>query len=60
MKLEKAIKRDRDVNKRRSGHKVDGRSVFKIQEIQKERAIKIKRNVKQLAQEASINDSLNL
>jgi hypothetical protein len=43
MKLEKALQRDRKINKRRSGMKVDNRSIFTIQEIQKKKADEIKR-----------------
>jgi hypothetical protein len=43
MKLSKASKRDRKLQKRRGGHREDGRSVFTIKEIQKNRALKIRK-----------------
>jgi len=42
MKLQKAVKRDRKINRRQNGHLEDGRSVFTIQEEQRKRADKIK------------------
>lgn len=43
MKLSKASKRDRKLNKRRNGHREDGRSVFLIKQIQKEKALRIRK-----------------
>lgn len=43
MKLSKASKRDKKLQKRVNGHREDGRSVFIIKEEQKKRAIAIKR-----------------
>jgi hypothetical protein len=41
VKLTKASKRDNKINRRRSGHREDGRSVFTIKKIQRERALRI-------------------
>ena len=46
MKLSKALRRERRWKKRKDGMKVDGRSVFIIQEEQKKRADRIKKNKK--------------
>ena len=43
MNLNKASKRDNKLRKRKSGHREDGRSVFTIKEIQKNRALKIRK-----------------
>lgn len=43
MKLEKSVRRDRKISRRRGGHREDGRSVFTIQEEQRKRAEKIRR-----------------
>lgn len=43
MNLHKASKRDNKLQKRRNGHREDGRSVFTIKEIQKNRALKIRK-----------------
>lgn len=43
MKLSKASKRDKKLQKRINGHREDGRSVFTIREEQKKRAIEIKK-----------------
>jgi hypothetical protein len=39
----KALRRDRKINRRRTGHQVDGRSVFLLEEEKKKRAEAIKR-----------------
>lgn len=46
MKLEKASKRDNKISKRTNGHQEDGRSVFTIKKIQRERAMAIERERK--------------
>lgn len=43
MKLSKASKRDKKIQKRTGGHQEDGRSVKLIREIQRKRALKIRR-----------------
>ena len=43
MNINKAIKRDRKIGRRKNGHREDGRSVFLIKKIQKERALRIKK-----------------
>lgn len=56
MKLDKALKRDAEIQRRKYGPREDGRSVFDIEKIQKKRAeeIKRKRFQKQEMQEAEI------
>ena len=44
MKLSKCIRRDYEREKRRKGHREDGRSTFVIREIQRKRVEEIKRN----------------
>ena len=46
MNLHKASKRDNKISKRRNGHQEDGRSVFTIKRLQKERAQEIERERK--------------
>jgi len=46
VKLEKASKRDNKISKRTNGHQEDGRSVFTIKKIQRERAMAIERERK--------------
>ena len=46
MKLEKCIRRDREIQKRRGGHQVDNKGIFTIVEEQKKRAKKIKKERK--------------
>jgi hypothetical protein len=62
LKLDKALNRERNQNKHISKHLHGGKNKPSINKVGKENdlLIKQKRNVKQLAQEASINDSLNL
>jgi hypothetical protein len=42
MKLSKCINRDKELEKRRKGHREDGRSVKLIKDIQKKRALRIR------------------
>jgi len=44
MKLTKALRRERRWKKRKDGMRIDGKSVFTIQEEQKKRADRIKKN----------------
>lgn len=53
-RLGKAQKRDRQVEKRKHAPREDGRSVFKIQEIQKRRAEKLRKERKR--KEDLLND----
>lgn len=46
MNLHKASKRDNKINKRKNGHREDGRSVFTIKRIQKEKALRIEKERK--------------
>jgi hypothetical protein len=46
VKLTKASKRDNKINRRRNGHREDGRSVFTIKKIQRERALRIEQDRK--------------
>ena len=59
MKLEKALKRDAEIARRKHGHRTDGRGNFLIQEEQRKRAEKIKmeRIQKEELQEASLHDN---
>jgi hypothetical protein len=41
--LRKSHNRDRKIEQRRYGHQVDNRSIFVIQELEREKAIRIKR-----------------
>jgi hypothetical protein len=59
MRLSKCGKRDRMIEKRRNGHKTDGRSVFTLQEIQKKKRDEIKRSrlkKQQRFSEGELND----
>lgn len=47
MKLTKASKRDRKIQKRRTGHQEDGRSVFLIRDIERRRALEKKRELEE-------------
>lgn len=49
MNIRKAENRDRKINRRRHGHRVDGRSVFLIEEVVQQKA---KRARKQAQREA--------
>jgi len=42
MKILKAIKRDKEIQRRKYGHVTDGKSVFVIKETEKQRAERIK------------------
>jgi hypothetical protein len=42
--LKKSLRRDREIDRRKNGHQVDGRSLFIIKEIQRKRSEEIKRN----------------
>jgi len=46
MRLDKASSRDNKLKKRKSGHREDGRSVFTIKRLQKERALQIEQERK--------------
>jgi len=46
VKLTKASKRDNKINKRRNGHREDGRSVFTIKKLQRDRALAIEKERK--------------
>lgn len=41
-KIDKAMRRDKKINRRQYGHQVDGRSVFLLQEIAQRKAEKAK------------------
>lgn len=41
-RIDKALRRDSKINKRKYGHQVDGRSIFILQEIAQKKAEKIK------------------
>ena len=43
MKLEKSLNRDRKINRRKGGHKVDNKGIFTIVETQKKKALRIKK-----------------
>lgn len=43
MKIEKAIKRDHKIHQRKNGMRINGRSIFTIQEIEKKRTEERKR-----------------
>ncbi len=43
MKIGKCLRRDLKINKREKGHQEDGRSVFTIKRLQKERALRIRK-----------------
>ena len=45
-RLNKSIQRDREISRRKHGHREDGRSVFLNQEIQKKKAEKLRRERK--------------
>jgi hypothetical protein len=47
LKIEKAIKRDREIARRRGGHKVDNKGIFTLLEEQKKRAKNIKKERKE-------------
>ena len=44
MNINKCARRDREIDKRKNGHRVDGKGVFLIKEIQKKKYNEIKRN----------------
>jgi hypothetical protein len=46
MNIQKASKRDNKIQKRKNGHREDGRSVFTIKRLQKERALQIEQERK--------------
>lgn len=58
MKLSKAIRRDAEIQRRRTGHVVDNKGIFLQQEEQRKRAEKIKqeRKQKEELQEASLHE----
>lgn len=56
MNINKAIKRDRKIKRRRYGHKVDGKSIFTIQEKQKQRAEQIKRERERIIKDDHYTD----
>lgn len=43
VRIEKALKRDRKINKRRFGMRVENRSIFTIQEVEKKKSEEMKR-----------------
>ena len=43
MNLTKAIQRDREINKRKNGHRVDNRSIFLLEEQKKKKAEQIRK-----------------
>ena len=43
MNISKAIKRDREINRRKSGHRVDNRNIFLLEEEKKKKAEQIKK-----------------
>lgn len=47
MKIQKAIRRDRDIQRRRGGHQVDNKGIFIVLEEQKKKAKKIKKERKE-------------
>lgn len=51
MKLSKALKRDKKLQKRTKGMRVDNRNIFRLQEIQRDKAIEAQRKLKELAQQ---------
>jgi hypothetical protein len=46
VKLTKASRRDNEINKRKNGHREDGRGVFTIKKLQRKRAIAIEKERK--------------
>lgn len=49
MKLSKALRRDKKLQKRTKGMKITGRSVFELNKIIQEKAIKAQRELKEQA-----------
>lgn len=49
MKLTKALRRDKKIQKRKSGMQMDGRSIFEIEKIIRDKAIKAQREFKEQA-----------
>jgi hypothetical protein len=43
LNLNKALNRERKIRKRRSGMRIDNRSIFTLEEVKKNRALKIKK-----------------
>lgn len=43
MNINKATHRDRELQRRKHGHQIDGKSIFEIERIQRERAKEIRR-----------------
>ena len=60
MKLSKALKRDKKLQKKIKGMQVDNRSIFKIQEIQRDRAIEAQRKLKEMAQQLFLEERSDL
>lgn len=60
MKLSKALKRDKKIQKKIKGMRIDNRSIFKIQEIQRDRAIEAQRKLKEMAQQMFLEERSDL
>lgn len=43
MKIHKALKRDKKIQRRKSGHTMDNRSIFLLEEEKKKRALQIRK-----------------
>ena len=58
MNINKALKRDKKISKRKNGHVVDSKSVFTIERLAKERALEIrsKRKQKELSEWSTLLD----
>ncbi|HBY20736.1 MAG TPA: hypothetical protein DEG71_06975 [Clostridiales bacterium] len=60
MRIEKANKRDRQIQKRKSGHVIDNRNIFILEEIQRKKAEKAKRKIEKRIHKEDIDNEDNI